>query len=156
MARLYLYGARMCIPGYEQCPIKLGITSDPQARCRGMQGTVPFPLEWLGAWPAKRGIEAEKEAFRMFAPQRLSGEWFSPSESLLNFIQEHVNDYQGVIERHKGQRKTPTGRIPKDVNSWIRNAEASAYSDFAGKYYAWYCFPTNHIRLPLPSYLFLE
>lgn len=126
MSFLFLYGARMCIPGYEECPIKLGITSAPDARRKGLQASMPFPLEWLGEWPAKRGRRDEQEAFNMFAEQRLGGEWFTPSPFLLSFIAGNARDYQFLLKNCRNKwGQLITGR----------SAEVIAHGRFAGRYY---------------------
>lgn len=136
MARLYLYGARMCIPGYEQCPIKIGITGNPEARFRGFKASLPFPIEWLGAWPAKKGREAEQRVFSAFQQQRLGGEWFYPSDALLEFIMDNVKNYKALIELKTATARTVDGRIPKDINSWMPSIEIWAYDAFEAHFHS--------------------
>lgn len=132
--RQYLYGARLMIPDYEHKPIKVGITGNPQQRYKGFLGGLPFPIQWLGIWPAKKGRQAEQAVFDKFADYRLGGEWFHPVPELLAFIEENVTRYAQLIEKYKEEGKTPTRRIPKNVEGWIGLAEYNAYKDFNEHY----------------------
>lgn len=87
----WLYALRMCIPGYEHCPIKIGLTGNPQKRKATFTGSGPYPIEWIGCWPVMDGRFSEGEFHERFHKHRLCGEWFFPHEDLLAAIQKCVN-----------------------------------------------------------------
>lgn len=127
----YLYAARMCVPNYEACPIKIGYTQDPQGRCRSLKGSLPFPLEWYGAWPAKKARSSEAKVFEMFAAYRLGGEWFYPSTEIIQYVQTQIANYQELVESWKDQKRATRVRAPKDAGTWLKWAEVSGYDEFA-------------------------
>jgi hypothetical protein len=85
-----IYALRMCIPGYEACPIKIGFSVSMEKRRQTFESSGPFPIEWLGTWPALSGRTTEISIHDRFRSQRLCGEWFSPSPELLDFIHKEI------------------------------------------------------------------
>jgi hypothetical protein len=67
-------------------PIKIGVSRNPAARRRALQLGHPEPLRLLGQMAGS--YAAELIIQRMFAEQRISGEWYTPSDRLLEFISE--------------------------------------------------------------------
>lgn len=130
MARLYLYGARMCIPNYDACPIKIGITCHPQQRFKSIAGSLPFPVTWFGAWPAQRGRASEAQVFEMFAAYRLNGEWFFPNEGLIEYVQTQVKNYKELVESWDARIKARDPKRPDDVNEWSRTAAVWSHEEF--------------------------
>lgn len=66
--------------------IKIGIAADVKYRLQRLQTAHPYPLELIGHCPG--GIKLERELHAEFSSQRLSGEWFSPSDNLHKRISE--------------------------------------------------------------------
>lgn len=72
-------------------PIKIGISSDPVRRMSGMQVACPYPLALLhDCGPLLDARAYEQRLHARYAPYRLSGEWFLPTDSLLGFIRQIV------------------------------------------------------------------
>lgn len=65
-------------------PIKIGVSTDPQARLATLQSGSPFPLRILATAPG--GYEYESELHARFTKDRLHGEWFNPTSELLQLI----------------------------------------------------------------------
>lgn len=65
-------------------PIKIGCASDAEARLRSLQTGCPDRLWLLLTLPG--GQPQEAEFHRRFAADRLRGEWFAPSSTLIQFI----------------------------------------------------------------------
>lgn len=66
-------------------PIKIGTTQSLRARLKGLQCGSPVRLYVLATLPG--GDAQESELHVRFDEDRLHGEWFSPSASLLAFIE---------------------------------------------------------------------
>jgi len=86
--RGWVYVARMIIPNYEHCPIKIGYTRDPDRRRQTLQASGPYEVEWLGCWQAEDGRYSEADLHNYFRENRLTGEWFRPSRELLAWLEE--------------------------------------------------------------------
>lgn len=92
----YLYAAYMKIPGFPFTPIKVGFTTDPKRR-KGDYRHGPFPIEMIGFWEGDK--EDEKEFHRDYAEFRIKGEWFIPTEELMEGIQGRIllNEMMGSV-----------------------------------------------------------
>jgi len=66
-------------------PIKVGICSSVPRRVAALQVANPIPLVLLAAIPGQ--TSHERHVHRMFAPHRVSGEWFAPTPELLDAIE---------------------------------------------------------------------
>lgn len=66
-------------------PIKIGHAGNVALRVRLLQAGNPYPLYLLGVI-RDEGREQEKRLHAEFAPSRLGGEWFFPSDALLAYI----------------------------------------------------------------------
>lgn len=78
------------IQGESGGPIKIGITTDLAKRLKA----IPYhePLRVLAILPG--GHVQESELHQRFADLRLSGEWFRPERSLLDFIVSIKDDHR--------------------------------------------------------------
>jgi len=56
--------------------VKIGISSDPKKRLKGVQTGCPFTLRLAQTWHTKRAREIEKKAHTLLAKYRWAGEWF--------------------------------------------------------------------------------
>ena len=66
-------------------PVKIGIASRPWERIATLQTANPVRLRGLAAW---RGSAAEEAALhKLFAEDRLEGEWFKPSADLIALVE---------------------------------------------------------------------
>lgn len=70
-------------------PIKIGCSSEPPVRMKGLQTANAEGLVLLGWVPGGRSVEAMYH--RAWMSNRLSGEWFSPHPMLLRYIREVVS-----------------------------------------------------------------
>lgn len=64
--------------------IKIGIAEYPALRLGSLQVAHPHPLKLLGV--CEGGRRLERELHEAFSHNRLSGEWYRPSEGLLRRI----------------------------------------------------------------------
>lgn len=65
--------------------IKIGSAVDPASRLRVLQTGSPEPLRLIRTIPG--GAELERQLHRDFAADRVHGEWFRPSEVLLDLVE---------------------------------------------------------------------
>lgn len=70
--------------------IKIGYSRSPQQRLAALQIANPEGLELLGSIHGDERLEAILHA--EFADARVSGEWFEPTDSLLAFIQDALDE----------------------------------------------------------------
>lgn len=75
-------------------PIKIGIASNAHARLASLQTGNPRTLTLLGIadrfCDRKDALRLESSLHRRFKGDRMSGEWFRPSPSLLAYIARHI------------------------------------------------------------------
>ena len=76
--------------------IKIGTTSQLSVRLKQLTAK-HGPLDILAVLDG--GLDVEQELHERFAPNRLEGEWFEPSDILLNFIASEGKPWDGVDER---------------------------------------------------------
>jgi Meiotically Up-regulated Gene 113 (MUG113) protein len=68
-------------------PIKIGVSHDPSARLRALQTASPYPLTLLWVHgPLEDAPGLELRLHKRHAAIRLQGEWFLPTDGLLNHI----------------------------------------------------------------------
>lgn len=67
-------------------PIKIGSAVDVQKRLEQLQSGAAAPLFLLAAIPG--GMTEEKALHRKLAKHRLRGEWFQPTDDVLDLVQE--------------------------------------------------------------------
>lgn len=70
-------------PGY----VKIGFTTDLATRVRALQPGCPLPLRLLAHMP-DGDLKTERALHRRFARDRLSGEWFTLTDRIRDFISE--------------------------------------------------------------------
>lgn len=131
----YLYGVRMLIPKYEFNPVKVGFTTNGQLRALSYLSG-PFPVEWLGEWPAKNGKMDEAVIHERFSEDRLTGEWFLPNPDLLELIDRNVKAYLEAIEKAKeGHNGEMAKRARKEHMKawWLSQVRTDAYENFDAK-----------------------
>lgn len=119
--------------------IKIGWTQGHVlSRIRQLQWASPEILNWIGACPAPR--EAEKAAHKELARHRHRGEWFHPSDEVVQFIKSRVGDFcpdeyarkhyrTDLIERYRkltNHKDKARGRLLElagigryDVHGWV-------------------------------------
>ena len=66
--------------------VKIGCSSHPESRLRELRSGNPERLSLLAVIPG--GQSREQELHRQFAADRVAGEWFDPSPSLMALIVE--------------------------------------------------------------------
>jgi hypothetical protein len=69
--------------------IKVGVTKNVAARVAALQRDHPATLTIMGAMPGS--YSAEMTIHRLFAEDRDHGEWFRPSQRLLDFIDDYAS-----------------------------------------------------------------
>lgn len=67
-------------------PIKIGYTTDIQKRIKALQTAHPFPLKLLLV--INGNVDDESKLHKKFNSLRFCGEWFSPDEKLLQYIEK--------------------------------------------------------------------
>lgn len=67
-------------------PVKIGHSADVEARVASLQTAHADTLRIIGTIPGGRAVEAALHA--SFADDRIGGEWFRPSPSLIAFVRE--------------------------------------------------------------------
>lgn len=63
--------------------IKIGFSSEPEARISALQTGIPGGVELIASWPAP--ITEETQALKRFAHLRTNGEWFSDDGSIVEW-----------------------------------------------------------------------
>ena len=76
--RRYVYFIRIGEDG----PIKIGLTDDVKRRLEQLQTAHPDALRVIACVPGDRRLEAHLH--QRFSAERISGEWFHPSSSLIS------------------------------------------------------------------------
>jgi hypothetical protein len=66
-------------------PIKIGTTTNIKSRLSALSVSSPVKLKLLAAIPG--GTKVEADMHQRFRRHRLHGEWFSPAQELLDFIE---------------------------------------------------------------------
>ena len=74
--------------------VKIGYASDIAKRVAGLQTACPYPLSVLATVPGS--IDVERQMHRGFADLREVGEWFRYEGALSTYIDDLVNQEQGV------------------------------------------------------------
>lgn len=69
----------------EDGPIKIGYSTNPRKRLDKLSTASPYPLRMLKIVPG--GPALERQLHNRFSHSQLEGEWFKPTEELLEFIQ---------------------------------------------------------------------
>jgi hypothetical protein len=72
------------IQGERGGPIKIGYTTDVMNRLKTLQTGYPYPLKLLLA--IHGSLEKERNIQKEFINIKLQGEWFEPSEKLINYM----------------------------------------------------------------------
>lgn len=93
-------------------PIKIGYAANPQKRLNQIQNMSPVPIRMIAAVEGDRRLEFD--IHRRFSSQRLYGEWFEPTETLFNFIdnlpklpEPKANPPEQVVALSPKPRKLP-------------------------------------------------
>lgn len=77
----------------EPSHIKIGISGNIKVRFQNLNHNSPQPLKFLGAFRTYDFFE--KAIHDLFADESRHGEWFYPSERLINFVAKLVADHGG-------------------------------------------------------------
>ena len=70
-------------------PIKIGMSNDVQRRLDLFEPMNPYPLKCLGVIRTG-GARLEKSLHNQFQNSRLHGEWFGPTDDLLEYIESNT------------------------------------------------------------------
>lgn len=70
--------------------IKIGVTTDVDARLRSLSNSSPVPIRYLGSYLGTR--EAEREMHDKFKHLRRHGEWFDDTPELRAEIEDRCGD----------------------------------------------------------------
>ena len=74
--------------------IKIGFSNNPKRRLREIQRYSPIELRIIAM--IKGGREKEAELHRRFSKYRRYGEWFEPSQEILQFIINSTENVEGL------------------------------------------------------------
>jgi len=105
-------------------PIKIGISNNPKKRMRELQHSCPFELRMVGIIK-NGGKEWEDKLHRKFAHSRMKGEWYKPTQTLLQCIQQSNNpklitEMQKEIDK---QNKSTKELTMKMLSKWESNIQ---------------------------------
>ena len=107
--------------------IKIGYSDNVRNRLSDLQISSPHELTILTI--CEGGIELEKELHNKFNDYYVRGEWFNPSEELINYVNEfppYVNKtYIGITKLRKDKRMTmeEVGSILNITKQGVRDIE---------------------------------
>lgn len=93
-------------------PIKIGYSTDPEARVRALQPGHPERLVLRRSFPG--GSLEEAALHRIFARYRLQGEWFSPVPLLAGLADAKAED----SERAEQEAWTAVERLRRHEKPW--------------------------------------
>lgn len=120
----YLYAVRMSIPKYRFSPIKIGFSVEPLQRVKEFTRG-PFPTDLITVWPGTR--EDEHGLHVRFKNYRLCGEWFYPTQELLEFLASYppveidksraLKKVRAFEERFEGITAIPSVPMPPPPGS---------------------------------------
>lgn len=82
-------------------PVKIGLSTDPDVRLRSIHIASPVPLQIVGLIDDN----CEASLHEKFAELRLHGEWFSPAESLMEYIRSHAQGDLAALRSQQSQRR---------------------------------------------------
>jgi len=86
------------IQATEGGPIKIGFTTrDPSHRLKDLMVGSPVPLQIVGLLPGN----AEKKLHKQFSNCRSHGEWFEPTDDLVQFINKNARSQEDLPAGHK-------------------------------------------------------
>lgn len=127
MTNSYVYFAKECV---KNGAIKIGVSTNPHTRVRSLDIGSPNGVVIIAVIPGE--IQTEREMHNKFAQYRIKGEWFSPSDELLDFI-ENLPTFQG--KKRKKAKRIPVGVRKEYIPRW-KPAYASThdYSYFSAVY----------------------
>ena len=81
-------------------PIKIGKSNDPHERIGSLQISSSEPLTLLGVMDGD--IKEEKNIHTKFLNYRIKGEWFKPSNNLIEFIKSNTRKILSEKECEEG------------------------------------------------------
>lgn len=87
----YLYAVQMNIPGHPFNPVKVGYSTNPTTRLEKHYGGGPYPVEVLGIWEGTK--DDERDFHRRYKERRLAGEWFHPTDEMLDEVWQKLIEY---------------------------------------------------------------
>jgi hypothetical protein len=106
--------------------IKIGVSVDVKRRLSALQTATQDRLQVVGVMSG--GGDLEREMHEKFAHLRLSGEWFSVSPMLLEFVSKNTEPYDP--HKHCGDRHAGTlTRVAEKVRELICDIAGDAGTD---------------------------
>lgn len=122
----------------DQRTVKIGFTSDLEKRKQNLSVALPGGITILAALPGNK--ETEAYLHDKFANHRLSGEWFTFSEEIRDFIRDFQNGKRGMVpfrdtvvymRRSTAQYATEAVELAREMARAIINAELRGLGDTA-------------------------
>jgi len=123
------------IPRESERPIKIGITENLPARLDALQTSSPYLLALLGYWPARKGLETEREMHEKWNQYRLEGEWFFPAPDLIREVTRISDSFQDNVRKHWPTKKQAAfAQKNKGLAMLMGEAQSKAYQDWVNGY----------------------
>lgn len=69
-------------------PIKIGFSQEPKKRLKILDYNSPYGLKMIGYIDGDRKLE--KEIHKKFKKYNIRGEWFQPSEAILDYLEKTI------------------------------------------------------------------
>ena len=86
----------------EKGPVKVGLSKNPMSRVKQLQTSNPHTLKLLGIIPGDR--ETEEMIHDKFEDHRLEGEWFEPTNELIDIVRSLLDDQDRLIKETEDAR----------------------------------------------------
>jgi len=100
----------------ESGKIKIGVTTDVRKRLGSLRTSSSERIDLIGYMQGD--VSLERSLHQKFAASRLSGEWFSPSSDLLDFIEFSVTDREANVSF----RPDVSDRFTVLASEWVSEA----------------------------------
>lgn len=98
-------------------PIKIGCAANVEDRVAQIQTSCPYELKLL--WKIDGGMNKEAEIHERWKHEKIRGEWFRPSRSLLNFINgEAANEWEVQVEKSSIAISETRNEVNVDGVTW--------------------------------------
>lgn len=112
------------------CPerFKIGFSTDPHVRRTSLRNKTKLDLRLVALICGGRALE--KQVMHFFRAHRLDGEWFAPSQDILNWFAHHRHFVDPGLPRYPFPNGSKPAQITEDVQrlmgapvpkSWVRD-----------------------------------
>jgi len=110
----YVYFVRIGVFG----PIKIGFATNVKKRLYHLQTGCPEELRLLCS--IKTNIKTEREIHFAFRDINIRGEWFHPTQKLLDYISTEIKEEEGRVYYDSDNPDQHEGMNKRQWDSWLR------------------------------------